>query len=70
MAVEPDSDCVLMLYRGDYYDTDFERYGEIDIIVRKNRQGRLGQVTMRIDSRLRYRPDRPLQQLLVNARLP
>ena len=28
----------------------------MDIIVRKNRQGRLGQVTTRIDSRLRYLP--------------
>ena len=26
----------------------------MDIIVRKNRQGRLGQVTTRIDNRLRY----------------
>jgi replicative DNA helicase len=28
----------------------------MDIIVRKNRQGRLGQVTTHIDSRLRYIP--------------
>jgi hypothetical protein len=28
----------------------------MDIIVRKNRQGRLGHVTTRIDSRLRYLP--------------
>lgn len=32
---------------------DSERPGELDIIVRKNRPGRLGQVTKRIDSRLR-----------------
>ena len=51
-----DADCVLMLYRDDYYDADSERPGEMDIIVRKNRQGRLGQVTTRIDSRLRYLP--------------
>ena len=54
--VEADADCVLMLYRDDYYDPDSERPGEMDIIVRKNRQGRLGQVTTRIDSRLRYLP--------------
>ena len=54
--IEADADCVLMLYRDDYYDRDSERPGEMDIIVRKNRQGRLGQVTTRIDSRLRYRP--------------
>jgi hypothetical protein len=51
-----DADCVLMLYRDDYYDADSERPGEMDIIVRKNRQGRLGQVTTRIDSRPRYLP--------------
>ena len=54
--IEADADCVLMLYRDDYYDPDSERPGEMDFIVRKNRQGRLGQVTTRIDSRLRYLP--------------
>ena len=54
--IEADADCVLMLYRDDYYDADSERPGEMDIIVRKNRQGRLGQVTTRIDNRLRYLP--------------
>ena len=45
-----------MLCRDDYYDRDSERAGEMDIIVRKNRQGRLGQVATQIDSRLRYLP--------------
>ncbi len=54
--IEADADCVLMLYRDDYYDRDSERPGEMDIIVRKNRQGRLGQVATQIDSRLRYLP--------------
>src|SRR5208283_839862 len=39
--IEVDADCVLILYR-DYYDRDSERPGEMDIIIRKNRQGRLG----------------------------
>ena len=52
--IEADADCVLMLYRDDYYDRDSERPGEMDVIVRKNRQRRLGQVTTRIDQRLRY----------------
>jgi replicative DNA helicase len=52
--VEADSDVVLMPYRDDYYDEDSERPGEMDMIVRKNRQGRLGQITARIDSQLRY----------------
>jgi replicative DNA helicase len=45
-----------MLYRDDCYDADSERPGQMDIIVRKNRHGRLGQMTTRIDSRLRYLP--------------
>ena len=57
--IEADADCVLMLYRDDYYDPDSERPGEMDIIVRKNRQGRIGQVTTRIDGRLRYLPKEP-----------
>ncbi|MGO9754903.1 MAG: replicative DNA helicase [Solirubrobacteraceae bacterium] len=47
--IEADADCVLMLYREDYYDRDSERPGELDTIVRKNRQGRLGQTTTRQD---------------------
>ena len=54
--IEADADCVLMLYRDDYYDPDSERPGEMDIIVRKNRQGRLGRTSLRMDSRLRFTP--------------
>jgi replicative DNA helicase len=52
--LEADADCVLMLYRDDYYDSDSQRAREMDVIVRKNRQGRLATVTLRIDRRLRY----------------
>ncbi len=48
-----------MLYRDDYYDRDSERPGEMDILIRKNRQGRLGQVTVKIDDQLRYTPLAP-----------
>jgi replicative DNA helicase len=54
--IEADADCVMMLYRDDYYDPESERPREMDIIVRKNRQGRLGQIITRIDDRLRYLP--------------
>ncbi|MGO9975931.1 MAG: replicative DNA helicase [Solirubrobacteraceae bacterium] len=54
--IEADADCVLMLYREDYYDRDSERPGEMDIIIRKNRQGRLGHATTRLDRRLRFLP--------------
>ena len=43
-----------MVYRDDYYYADSERAGEMDVIVRKNRQGRLATVTLRIDRQLRY----------------
>ncbi len=59
--IEADAYCVLMLYREDYYDRDSERPGELDIIVRKDRQGRLGrlgQATTRLDRRLRFLPVR------------
>ena len=45
-----------MLYRDDYYDLDSERPGEMEVIVRKNRQGRLGQTGLRMDGRLRFSP--------------
>jgi len=54
--IEADADCVMMLYRDDYYDRDSERPGEMDIIIRKNRQGPLGQISTRSDNRLRYLP--------------
>ena len=57
--IEADADCVLMLYRDDYYDPDSERPGEMDIIVRKNRQGKLGTTSVRIDRRLRFSPIEP-----------
>ena len=41
-SIEADADTVLMLYRDDYYDDDSPRAGEIDILVRKNRHGALG----------------------------
>jgi replicative DNA helicase len=54
--IEADADCVLMLYRDDYYDPDSDRPGELDIIIRKNRHGRLGHATARLDDHLRYQP--------------
>ena len=54
--IEADADCVLMLYRDDYYNPDSDRQGQLDIIVRKNRQGRLGTATAHIDARLRFLP--------------
>ena len=41
-SIEADADIVLMLYRDDYYDDESPRAGEIDILIRKNRHGALG----------------------------
>ena len=51
-SIEADADTVLMLYRDDYYDDDSPRPGEIDILVRKNRHGALG------DLQFAWQPER------------
>ncbi len=66
--IEADADCVLMLYRDDYYDRDSERPGEMDIIVRKNRQGRLGQVTTQNRRPASLPADRPRRSSVVIGR--
>jgi replicative DNA helicase len=43
-SIEGDADIVLMLYRDDYYDDESPRAGEIDVLVRKNRHGRLDEL--------------------------
>ena len=45
-AIEQDADVVLMLYREDYYDSDTDRQGITDILVRKNRNGPIGRVEL------------------------
>ena len=55
-SIEADADCVLTPYRDNHCQPDSERPGEMDIIVRKNRPGRLGQTSLRMDSRLRFLP--------------
>lgn len=56
-SIEADADVVLMLYRDDYYDPDSERLGELDVLIRKNRNGPLGELTLTFQSaRLRFLP--------------
>jgi replicative DNA helicase len=45
-SVEQDSSVVIMLYRQDVYEQESPRAGEIDLIVRKNRQGPQATITM------------------------
>jgi replicative DNA helicase len=38
-AIEQDADTVMMLYREDYYDSETDRKGTADVLIRKNRNG-------------------------------
>lgn len=51
-AIEQDSDVVLMLHREDYYKRHDEHYdsdGQAELIVAKNRNGRIGTVVLKFD---------------------
>lgn len=49
-AIEQDADLVFMLYRHDYYyDDDTDKKGILDVLIRKHRNGSLGQVELRFD---------------------
>lgn len=45
-SIEQDADTVIMLYRDEYYDPDTDRKGTADIIIRKNRNGQVGDVEL------------------------
>jgi len=45
-AIEQDADCVMMLYRDDYYNPDTEEKNIAECIVAKNRHGEIGTVKL------------------------
>ncbi len=46
-AIEQDADVVIMIYREEYYDPDDpDKKGLTDLIVRKNRNGPVGEVSL------------------------
>lgn len=45
-SIEQDADVVLFLYREDYYERDSERPNITDVLVRKHRNGPVGQVEL------------------------
>lgn len=49
--IENSSDVVILLHREDYYEPESPRAGEMDLIVSKNRNGRLGTVTVAFQGR-------------------
>ena len=45
-AIEQDADVVMFLYREDYYNDDTDRKGITDVLIRKQRNGPLGEVEL------------------------
>ena len=45
-SIEQDADVVMFIYREDYYDSDTERKGIADLLVRKHRNGPIGEVEL------------------------
>jgi replicative DNA helicase len=45
-AIEQDADVVMFLYRDDYYNPDSDRRGIADILIRKQRNGPIGNVEL------------------------
>ena len=48
-AIEQDADCVIMLHREDYYDPDTDKKWLVDICIRKNRNGPVGETEVYFD---------------------
>ncbi len=45
-SIEQDADVVMFLYREDYYDRDTERKGITDVMIRKHRNGPIGEIEL------------------------
>lgn len=45
-SIEQDADVVMFLYREDYYDKDTERKNITDVLIRKHRNGPIGEVEL------------------------
>lgn len=45
-SIEQDADVVMFLYREDYYNKDTERLGIADVLIRKHRNGPVGEVEL------------------------
>ncbi|MEK7460816.1 MAG: replicative DNA helicase [Patescibacteria group bacterium] len=45
-SLEQDADVVMFLYRDDYYDQETERKNIVDVLIRKHRNGPIGQIEL------------------------
>jgi len=50
-SIEQDADIVFMLYREDYYDEFAENKWVVSVLIRKNRNGPVGQVDLRFEKK-------------------
>jgi replicative DNA helicase len=54
-AIEQDADLIMMLYREEYYEPDnAEARGQADLLVRKHRNGPVGEIKLRWQSQFGY----------------
>jgi replicative DNA helicase len=49
-SIEQDADVVMFLYREDYYDRETERKGITDVLIRKHRNGPIGEIELHFRS--------------------
>lgn len=54
-AIEQDADVVMMIYRDEYYDEESEKKGIADVLIKKHRNGPVGDIELKCDlSRMRF----------------
>jgi len=68
-AIEQDADVVLMLYRDDVHGDDTPNVGLAQVLIRKNRNGQTGEVTLRYMSEY-CRFENTADRFVVDARAP
>ena len=49
-SIEQDADLVMFIYREDYYNPDTERKGIVDLLIKKHRNGPVGQIELFFDN--------------------
>ena len=49
-SIEQDADLVMFIYREDYYNHDTERKGIVDLLIKKHRNGPVGQIELFFDN--------------------
>jgi len=68
-SIEQDSDFVLFLYRDEYYNSETTNKNEIELIIRKNRNGRIGTDTIYKNDNWSYISDKPYSEW-ISERIP